>query len=670
MFRFLSATAFAAVLASGALAQGWLCYGGNAQHSGVYTGTSQTASLIKWQAPLDDDPAYYGGEVLAHFAAPMVTPTNTVVYGYRFTTTVNSQPDYDNWKVLGRTGATGKSLWTMNTDYSAAVIWSNDWTSVFPITLFQSSSTSARGVAAGGAGGSILVRNNADTAAGTVTRMVFYTSLANYTKNAAAFAPIKINTPLSADTTGNIYFGYEVTGSVPSSVASLGTGGIAKVNARTGATTFASVQSLKFDTSLSRSAMNAAPAVSADGNYIYVALTGGNPYLVKLKTKDLSLVAHAQMFDPSIQGANVSLIDESSASPMIGPDGHVFMGVFGNQWRESHGWMLQFDGDLSQVDTNGKTYPVGSFGWDDTAVVVQSNLVSSYKGSAKYLILTKYNNYDDNDGDPGANGQNHVAILDPTSNSTSTDRQSGIPVMNEVLLVLGITKSHNDGNFPNAVNEWCINSAAVDVNRKSAIINSEDGHMYRWDFTTNSLTESLLLAPPTGEAYTMTAIGPDGQIYIINDTILFAIGSNNATSISNVQGTSPKGTVKDIWSTDGEFYTTKAVSTAAGQTATVEAHFTLTTANPTSLTISATATAVTGANGIVYAYNNSKKSWDMIGDGPLSASNSIVYASTSATVKQYVGSGGLVKVRFQALLPTEVKTPFVFAVDQITCGLN
>ena len=121
-----------------------------------------------------------------------------------------------------------------------------------------------------------MVRTTADTATSTTNRFVFYTTLADYTTNAAAYAPIKINTPLTADRSGNIYFGYEVTGSVPANVANLGTGGIVKINGTTGKAIFASVQSMGIDGSLSRSAMNAAPALSASEGSVYVALTGGN----------------------------------------------------------------------------------------------------------------------------------------------------------------------------------------------------------------------------------------------------------------------------------------------------------------------------------------------------------------------------------------------------------
>ncbi len=670
ILRSLASLAFTGLLAVGAFAQGWLGYGGNAQHSGLYTGTSQTAALIKWSASIDDDRAYYGGDVLAHYAAPMVTPSNTVVYGYRFTTQQGA--NHDNWRVMARNGATGAVTWQFDTDYSAALIWPNDWTSVFPVTLYQApGNANLRGVAAAALGGSIMVRTSADTAVGTPKRLVFYTTLADFNANSAAYAPVKINTPLTADASGNVYFGYEVTGNVPTNLASLGTGGYAKVNVNTGVSSFKSVAALNLDQSLSRPAMNAAPAITVDGKYIYVAITGGNPMMAKLDSKTLMPTASARVLDPSMSGASAGLINESSASPMIGTDGHVFMGVFGNSWRESHGWMLQWDSNLKQLDAKGKRFPVGAFGWDDTGSVVPATMVPSYKGTSKYLILTKYNNYDDNGGDAGADGSNKVAVLDPGSDSISKDRQSGIPVMNEVLTVLGPTLINNDSNHPNARNEWCINSVAVDVARKSAIINSEDGHMYRWSFVTNTLTEGLNLQPATGEAYTETAIGPDGQSYAINNSILFALGTNKATATIASKGSGVSGNAQNTWYLDGSSYKIGSVSQPAGQTVLVEADFTIQASNPTSLNVVSTVSALNGVSGTLYVYNNTTKKFDAIGSQALSTTLGAFNATITSNVGNYIGTGGKVKVQIGGVLPPAIgKAKFTLAIDHVTCGAN
>ena len=90
--------------------------------------------------------------------------------------------------------------------------------------------------------------------------------------------------------------------------------------------------------------------------------------------------------------------------------------------------------------------------------------------------------------------------------------------MKEVITVLGPTTDPRFG--ARAVHEWCVNSAAIDTINKCAIVNSEDGNVYRWDFTTNTLSPALPLAAATGEAYTPTVIGPDGAVYAINRAVL------------------------------------------------------------------------------------------------------------------------------------------------------
>ena len=95
------------------------------------------------------------------------------------------------------------------------------------------------------------------------------------------------------------------------------------------------------------------------------------------------------------------------------------------------------------------------------------------------------------------------------------------PVMKEVLTILGPTP---DPRFPGGVVEWCINTAVVDPFTKSVLVNSEDGFLYRWDLSTNTLSEKIRLTSGLGESYTPTAVGADGKVYAINNAILFAVG--------------------------------------------------------------------------------------------------------------------------------------------------
>jgi hypothetical protein len=71
--------------------------------------------------------------------------------------------------------------------------------------------------------------------------------------------------------------------------------------------------------------------------------------------------------------------------------------------------------------------------------------------------MTKYNNYAGEGGD----GVNKLAILDP--NATMVDPVTGASVMQEVMTIAGPTPDPEFiGTHPNAVKEWCINTAVVD----------------------------------------------------------------------------------------------------------------------------------------------------------------------------------------------------------------
>jgi hypothetical protein len=113
--------------------------------------------------------------------------------------------------------------------------------------------------------------------------------------------------------------------------------------------------------------------------------------------------------------------------------------------------------------------------------------------------------------------------------------------MKEVRTIAGVTP---DAEwlpwFPNAVREWCINSAAVDPATGSVLANSEDGRLYRWDLATNSFTQSIALTSGVGEAYTPTMIGADGKSYAINNAVLFAIGANVQVGVGDGDAPPPE----------------------------------------------------------------------------------------------------------------------------------
>ena len=486
----------------------WMGYGHDAQHTGLSGVAAQDFARIKWSTPVDENPV--SGEILAHYGSAVITPGNTVLVPVRLFDSTYYAIRAFNGGTAG--GADPTPIYTLTSDFvqpNAA-----NWTPSFSGTL-----TIRNRYYYPGAGGSVYYIDHPDTHNGDAPDgQIPLVDDATYSANKASFDRcVKISTPMTADRTGNIFFGFRVdceTAGAPYGFA----GGIARIGAD-GSVIWRSAANISGG---ARSAipLNSAPALSNDQRKIYAVVSEGgyvgSGYLVALNAGTLGPLTGQRVFlaDPAT-GDGAGIYDDASASPMVGSDGDVYFGVVETICctRNDRGWMLHYNGTLDSVKTPG------GFGWDDTASVVPASSVPGYRGTSKYLILTKYNNYAD-----FADGLNRLAILDP--NSSSTDPYSPtVRTMREVLTVPGPTSdAANHPDKPNAVKEWCINAAAVDPIRNAAMVNSEDGVLYWWDFATNALTQSIRLTNGIGEAYTPTVIGPDGTVYAINDQRLFAVG--------------------------------------------------------------------------------------------------------------------------------------------------
>ncbi|HEY5444365.1 MAG TPA: Ig-like domain-containing protein, partial [Pyrinomonadaceae bacterium] len=236
-----------------------------------------------------------------------------------------------------------------------------------------------------------------------------------------------------------------------------------------------------------------------------------------------------RLLDPRNNGLGARITDDATSTPMVAPDGDVYFGVFGSSGNGSRGFLLHFSGDLQTTKTPG------AFGWDYTPGIVPASMVPSYTGNSSYLLFCKYNNYISQDGD----GVNRVAILDP--NATQTDPHSSAPglvEMREVLTLIGPTPDDTGGQFPFAVQEFCINAPAVNPATNSVFFDSEDGHIYRWNLVTNVIDQAVVLSPGLGQPYVPTVIGPDGTLYTLNGGNFFAVGTKPGVAVT-ISSSSP-----------------------------------------------------------------------------------------------------------------------------------
>jgi hypothetical protein len=479
----------------------WMGFANSPQHNGLSRSSGQPLNQIHWSAPVDQNPQYSGSALLIHYGSPLSTKRGMIVFPVKTGAT-------GGFQVQGRKSTDGTLVWTTSTDY----IWPpHNWGPSVGCTL-----TPQNKVAIPAAGGTILLRSDADAAVATAPRLAFY-GLASYNANQATYnANVVITTPITSDDLGNLYFGFLVQGATPTGLSS----GIARIAAN-GTGSWVSAATAAADGSIQKVTYNCAPALSHDGASLYVEVNDspgsgfGFGYLLRLNSTTLAMQSRVRLTDAN-SGFDAYLPDDGTASPMVGPEGDVYIGVLEDPFPDNNdrGWMLHFDATLS---TPGLP---GAFGWDNTPSVVPRNAVPSYAGPSSYLLLTKYNNYA---GVGSGDGVNKIAVLDP--NTSMIDPVTGATVMDEVLTIAGVTPDLGAiGSFPNAVREWCINTAVVDPLRRSALVNSEDGALYRWDFVTNTFSESIQLTAGIGEAYTPTMIAPDGTVFAINNATLFAVG--------------------------------------------------------------------------------------------------------------------------------------------------
>jgi hypothetical protein len=510
-------------------------FAGNAQHTADYQPAAQSLNSIHWQTPVDLQPQYSGSDLLIHYGSPLITANNTVLVPVKTGAT-------GGFEINAFNGATGAPMYTLTTDY---ILPSHDWVPSYSPCLATTSTGTLLYYA--GAGGTVYYITNPDSSSpGTPTQVCFYTAMANYQANASAYnSSIFINTPIISDSSGNIYFGFRVQGTAPAPLNTTESG-FARI-APDGTATYVLTGTAANNSAMAWDAMNSAPALSNDGSTLYVVVKSAdswstNGYLLGLNSTTLATEYQVALTDP-VSGLGAGILDDGTASPLVGPDGNVFIGVMGNPYNGSRGYLLQFNSTLTQELTPG------AFGWDSTAAIVPSSMVPSYTGTSSYLIFTKYNNYSSTEvGSTGGSGVNQVAILDPNATEADphNDGSSSLQVMQQVMTVNGPTPdpANTSAATPNATREWCINTAAVDPATGMIYFPSEDGNLYGWSLQTDQLTQSINLAPGIGQAYVPTVIGPDGTVYAISNATLFAVGNapGESMTISSSAGDS-RGTV-------------------------------------------------------------------------------------------------------------------------------
>jgi len=306
-----------------------------------------------------------------------------------------------------------------------------------------------------------------------------------------------------------------------------------------------------------RVALNIAPAIAPDGTIYTVARSHGalsnrSAYLVAVNP-NLSLkwiaslnnrfndgcgvpISSGGVLPPNGQlggcrvGANLGVdpgvnhagggrvLDDSSASPTVAPDGSVFYGAY-SRYNYAQGHLMHFS-------STGAYLGAYRFGWDLTAGLV------THGGT--YSVVIKDNQY----GEIGSYcNVESVCPSDRTiANSNGYPESYFITQLNHNLNVEWRFQNTNtfscsrqpDGSVtcvsdhPNGF-EWCVNAMVIDANGV-VYSNSEDGNLFALN-SDGTLKQKIFQQLALGAAYTPASIGLDGKIYSQNAGHLFVAGN-------------------------------------------------------------------------------------------------------------------------------------------------
>ena len=223
-------------------------------------------------------PQYVGTFLLIHYGSPLATRKNTIVVPVKTGAT-------GGFRVEGRQGSDGTLLWTHPSDY---VLPPHNWAPSFSPAIAQEQALDP---------GRRRYPRVADAhrrdhnAASTASRSTATTTTPRI--RSAYDSTVFINTPLTVDKRGNVFFGFMVTGNNPSGLES----GIARISNR-GVGSWVTAAAASGDPAMTKVAHGSAPAVTRDGKTVYVAVSDadgwgcGVGYLVALDAKTLATRAH------------------------------------------------------------------------------------------------------------------------------------------------------------------------------------------------------------------------------------------------------------------------------------------------------------------------------------------------------------------------------------------
>jgi hypothetical protein len=209
------------------------------------------------------------------------------------------------------------------------------------------------------------------------------------------------------------------------------------------------------------------------------------------------------------------VIDDSSSTPTIAPDGSIFYGAL-SRYNYDQGHLMHFAADGSYLGDYG-------FGWDSTVAI--------YSHNGTYSVVIKDNHY-------SLGSYCDVEAFCPadrTATNSFSPEAYFVTQLGPNLAVEWKFQNVNTQSCSRDANgnitcvsdhphgfEWCVNAPLVDGNGV-VYANSEDGNLFAI-VQGGTLKQKIFQQLALGAAYTPASIGSDGKIYSQNAGHLFVVG--------------------------------------------------------------------------------------------------------------------------------------------------
>src|SRR5262249_50121013 len=209
-------------------------------------------TVLRWQHTIDQNAGAF-----AHYGAPIISAANTIFAPVKIAN--------NSFRIDALNASDGSTLYSLSTDY---VLPSYNWIPVYEPVLATGSFGTRLYYA--GVGGTVYYISNPDsTSHGAPVQVAFYG-----THTSGFDTTVFIDTPLTADSNGNIFFGFRPQGTAPGPLNTTQSG-FARI-APDGTGTWVLAGTAANDSNISRDSHNSAPALSNDQTTVYVAVKATN----------------------------------------------------------------------------------------------------------------------------------------------------------------------------------------------------------------------------------------------------------------------------------------------------------------------------------------------------------------------------------------------------------